>query len=67
MGDNHMGFWNKNQLVKRILFMLFIVALLVGLIAHWQVCIVAAIALIPYVILKIRSRRQDAYTRSKIF
>ena len=54
-----MRFLDKGQLAVQVSFALFIVALLAGLIAYWQVCIVAAITLLLFVALKFRSRRLD--------
>jgi len=59
MEDKRMRFLDKGQLAVQVSFALFIVALLAGLIAYWQVCIVAAITLLLFVALKFRSRRLD--------
>lgn len=46
-----MSFFKKSPIVLRVTFILFVLAVLVGLFAFWQGCVVAAFALVLYTIL----------------
>jgi len=47
-----MSFFSKSPVVVRVVLILFVLAVLTGVFAFWQGCIVAVAALIVYFILR---------------